>query len=1087
MMGPLQIIAVPYFDTTLRSRGVKYQQQGRIKIVQSSPLLIRAEVRGTSTYEVILSCEKGGDGHDVVMTCSCPFFRDHDACKHGWAVLCEADRLSLMKPPRGARFMPLSGDYREDREVARLEENEPKVLVTPSKSPRVPAPEWKRALNQMSDPGVEMLTSEDSDADSVRESRITYWLSLHDAVDDALMIGADIQTKRTNNEWGKVKPLRSSDVPVGLPEEDMAMAALIITMSKRRQSFYAFEGLYELDSLAAQRVLPSLCSRENFFAANDQERWGPLRWDADTLWQVELELISDDTSSDYQMIGWMQRGEERRPLSDILRVMQDRWIVWPDAIGRCEGAGSREWLVMLQKKKSLRVKADEAEDFLTAIMKRPNLPRLRLPPSLRYDEIRGTPKPHLNIYKARSSQPKMIPASIEFQYDETIIRALPERAQISFPGRRCILHRDLSEERSLIARTLAMGVKRQHSYVEEDPQYAVPATHLPELVRSLLAEGWTVLAENRPFRMNSSFSISVASGIDWFDMTVNCDFGGISASLPALLAAARERQEWVQLSDGTWGMVPEQWIQKYAGIVSLGESENGAIRFKKNQAALLDAWLAAQPGVMVDEMFKRTRERIASFSRIEAVEAPPGFCGSLRPYQNEGLGWLRFLQQMEFGGCLADDMGLGKTVQVLALLEERRERRSKEKLPPSLVVMPRSLLFNWMQEAGKFAPHLRVVDFTGSNRALEDTWQTSVDVVLTTYGTLRRDIEMLKEHEFDYVILDESQAVKNAMAQTAKSVRLLRCKHRLAMSGTPVENHLGELWSLFEFLNPGLLGASSAFSQSMTRDPTPEQRSLLARALRPFLLRRTKGQVAKDLPDRQEDTLYCELPPAQRKQYDELREYYRKALMDKVATDGLNKSKIVVLEALLRLRQAACHPALIDKKSDQTTCAKFDTLLPQLAEVVEEGHKALVFSQFTGFLSLLRKQLDAQGIVYEYLDGKTKDRQARVERFQTDPTCKLFLISLKAGGVGLNLTAAEYVFLLDPWWNPAVEAQAIDRAHRIGQTQKVMAYRLIAKDTVEEKVLALQQSKRELANAILSEDNAVLRNLTRDDLEFLLG
>jgi superfamily II DNA or RNA helicase len=1087
MMGPLQILTVPYFDPTLRSRGLKYQQQGRIKIVQASPRLVRAQVRGSATYEVILSCDKSDTGHDVVITCSCPYFQQHESCKHGWAVLCEVDRLALIKPPHGARFIPLSGDFREVP-PAKLEDMPLDPAAPKVERQRTPTPDWKRALNEMADPMVGDGLPSDPETTGTREARIMFWLGVRDVFESrAMLIGADIQVKRANQEWGKVKPLRPNDIPTGLPEDDMTIAALILGMSKRTTLFNTYEGLYELDASSAVRVLPALCARGDFFAVNDQKRWGPLGWDADEPWRFELELASHDTTADYQLLGWLQRGTEQRPLAEVVRVVQDRWIIWPDAIGRCENAGSLEWLTMLRTKTSLRVKADEAEDFLAAMLKRPNLPRLRLPASMRFTEIRCAPAPHLNIYKALASQPRQIPASIGFHYEDTEVRAIPERALITDMAKRVIVFRDLGEERNFIARALEQGMKRQHSYVEEDPQFAVPTANLPVLVRTLMAQGWTVLAENRPFRMNSSFSISVASGIDWFDVTVQCDFGGIAASLPALLAAARDKQEWVQLQDGTWGLVPEEWIKKYAGIVTLGEAEDDTIRFKKNQAALLDAWLAAQPGVKLDAVFQRVRDRIATFSRIEPVEAPAGFCGSLRPYQKEGLGWLRFLQQMEFGGCLADDMGLGKTVQVLAMLEERRALRVAENLPPSLVVVPRSLLFNWRQEAEKFAPQIRLIDFTGSGRALAENWQHEIDVVLTTYGTLRRDIEMLKETEFDYVILDESQAVKNAMAQTAKSVRLLKCRHRLAMSGTPVENHLGELWSLFEFLNPGLLGAASAFSQSMTRDPTPEQRSLLARALRPFLLRRTKGQVAKDLPDRQEDTLFCELPPPQRKHYDELREYYRKALMDKVAADGLNKSKIVVLEALLRLRQAACHPALIDKKSTGAACAKFDTLLPQLAEVVEEGHKALVFSQFTGFLALLRKELDALGIVYEYLDGKTKDRQARVERFQTDPACPLFLISLKAGGVGLNLTAAEYVFLLDPWWNPAVEAQAIDRAHRIGQTQKVMAYRLIAKDTVEEKVLALQQSKRELANAILSEDNAVLRNLTRDDLEFLLG
>ena len=342
---------------------------------------------------------------------------------------------------------------------------------------------------------------------------------------------------------------------------------------------------------------------------------------------------------------------------------------------------------------------------------------------------------------------------------------------------------------------------------------------------------------------------------------------------------------------------------------------------------------------------------------------------------------------------------------------------------------------------------------------------------------------------FDYVILDEAQAVKNARTESAKAVRLLRGNYRLALSGTPVENHLGELWSLLDFLNPGMLGASGVFQLAggAMRNPSDDARKLLAHALRPFLLRRTKEQVAKELPQKIEQTIYCEMEPRQRTLYNELREHYRKSLLPKINTDGIAKSKIQVLEALLRLRQAACHPGLIDRKRAQDPSAKLDFLIEQLRAVLEEGHKALVFSQFTSLLGILRGVLQTEGIAYEYLDGKTDDRQARVERFQNDPACPLFLISLKAGGVGLNLTAADYVFILDPWWNPAVEAQAVDRTHRIGQLRQVFAYRLITRDTVEEKVLELQQSKRSLADAIIGAENSLIRDLRREDIELLLS
>jgi SNF2 family DNA or RNA helicase len=438
------------------------------------------------------------------------------------------------------------------------------------------------------------------------------------------------------------------------------------------------------------------------------------------------------------------------------------------------------------------------------------------------------------------------------------------------------------------------------------------------------------------------------------------------------------------------------------------------------------------------------------------------------------------------------------------MLEERRQKRfsglsktakSKGSNPengvsgPSLVVAPKSLVFNWIQEAKRFAPKLKVLDHTGLGRLKPGDHFENYDLILTTYGTLRNDAVQFKDVRFDYCILDEGQMIKNARTQSAKAVRLLNASHRLVLSGTPIENHLGELWSLIEFLNPGMLGSASVFklTGAGARTSDPETRSLLGKALRPFILRRTKGQVARELPEKLEQTLYCDLDSKQRRLYNKLRDHYRSSLLHQVERTGMNKSKIQILEALLRLRQAACHPGLIDPSKKTLPSAKLEMLIPQLEQITEEDHKALVFSQFTSFLAILREQLDQQEFPYAYLDGQTRNRKEVVEHFQTDPGCKLFLISLKAGGLGLNLTAAEYVYLLDPWWNPAVETQAIDRTHRIGQTRKVFAYRIIAKDTVEERVLELQQSKRDLADAIINADNSLIRNLSREDLELLLS
>jgi SNF2 family DNA or RNA helicase len=529
--------------------------------------------------------------------------------------------------------------------------------------------------------------------------------------------------------------------------------------------------------------------------------------------------------------------------------------------------------------------------------------------------------------------------------------------------------------------------------------------------------------------------------------------------------------------------LPGDWLSRWGVLGDVAGAQGETLRFRRNELPLLAAIAENAPELDYDATFERLTDELVNGQAPAPLDPPAGFAGELRGYQREGLGWLCWLERMGLGGCLADDMGLGKTVQVLALLARKRKATT-----PSLVVAPRSVLFNWANEAARFAPKLRVRTHWGAERAPAADGFGDCDVVLTTYGTLCRDIEALAAQPFRFVVLDEAQAVKNAESRAARSVRLLRAEHRLALSGTPIENHLGELFSLFDFLNPGMLGRAKQLKQAVMKSRLLDasSASLLSRAVKPFVLRRTKGEVARDLPERTEQTLYVELSPKEREKYDELLAYYRASFAKKVETTGPERTTHV-LAALLRLRQAACHVGLLDSKRTEESSAKLEVLFAQLEQVFEGGHKALVFSQFTSLLAIVRRELDARGVVYEYLDGKTQDRMARVERFQNDPACRTFLISLKAGGVGLNLTAADYVFILDPWWNPAVEAQAIDRTHRIGQTKRVVAYRLLARGTVEEKVEELKQRKRDLVRAVLGDDAGFGGKLSRDDLELLMS
>jgi superfamily II DNA or RNA helicase len=872
------------------------------------------------------------------------------------------------------------------------------------------------------------------------------------------------------------------------------------------QSTFAHEGTlphrYHLIDPQPRLMLPLLCrtGRCHLRLQNDEgedEQLGPsLTWQDGEPWQFRLEMRGSREMDQYEIFGTLRRGEERMDLAAPVVLFEAGILCMREWAAPFVHHGAFAWIALLREHGSVRVPVEQSEEFLAELLRQPRLPPVDLPEELRYEEVRLTPRPRLTVKPLKNgAYGDQLHGELSFDYDGVVMAHGQADCGLLQTTRRRILLRDFDAERAAELRLHPLGWRwGTPDYLRRSRRLELAARHLPAVVRELTAEGWHIEAEGKVYRTAGKFDLQVSSGVDWFELRAAVEFDDKVVQLPELLAAMRRGEKMVKLGDGSLGLLPEVWLKQYGLLAGLGDTRGDHVRFKRTQAGLLDALLAAQPEARCDARFAQVRDELRSFAGIQALAPPAGFEGALRPYQRDALGWFDFLRRFGFGGCLADDMGLGKTVQVLAMLEARRElreRRSSSTSPvgPSLAVVPKSLIFNWKQEAARFSPRLRVLDHTGSERLKGGAHFEDYDLVLTTYATLRNDAVDFKDVRFDYVILDEAQAIKNADSVSAKSARLLQAHHRLALSGTPIENHLGELWSLFEFLNPGMLGAAAVFKMTdgATRNPDVDTRKLLARALRPFLLRRTKEQVLRELPPKFEQTLYCELDTRQRGLYDQLRDHYRAALLKRVRTDGIERVRIQILEALLRLRQAAIHPGLLDKDRVSEPSAKLDMLLPRVLEVIEEGHKTLVFSQFTGMLAILRRHLDREGVPYEYLDGKTRDRQTCVERFQTDPACKLFLISLKAGGVGLNLTAAQYVFLLDPWWNPAVEAQAIDRAHRIGQTSQVFAYRLIARGTVEEKVLELQNTKRDLADAIVGANEGIIRNLGSEDLELLLS
>lgn len=645
--------------------------------------------------------------------------------------------------------------------------------------------------------------------------------------------------------------------------------------------------------------------------------------------------------------------------------------------------------------------------------------------------------------------------------------------------------RDEEEEVRIIAEL------KKHKCIKSDTILNGLMAFTPKLmpeVPSLLEEGWDVNSLGKPVRQPNRFDLNVKTKVDWFDLQGCVYYGDISFNLPSILKQAKEGKQIFQLKDGSMALLPENLSGALSVLSRFAEETKAGLRLGTNKVGLLDSLLSLQPEICVDEAYRRLKDGLLKQDEL-TLDPSERFQGALRPYQKDGLFWMKRLSEFGMNGCLADDMGLGKTVQVLALLDLHYTNAEKD-FGKSLIVVPASLLHNWQKEAARFTPDLNVYLFERSaDHDPQSKEYVSAHLIITTYAIMRNNIVELRELELDYCILDEAQAVKNADTVTSKSVRLLNAKHRLALSGTPVENHLGELWSLFEFLNPGMLGSVAAFQQLVDgkkSDIPPQTVEMLGKAVSPFILRRKKKEVATDLPEKTEITLYCDLEDKHRKAYENLRDDIRKQLLGLVEDQGVNKSKMQILESLLRLRQCACHPALIDKKSNVES-SKINQLLENLEEIIEEGGKILVFSQFTSLLAHVKTALKEREITFEYLDGRTRKRQEKVDRFQQDPDCPVFLISLKAGGTGLNLTAAEYAFILDPWWNPAAEAQAIDRIHRIGQTKKVFAYKIIAKDTIEEKILQLQEQKKDVAEAILRAAGSVIRKLEATDLEMLLS
>lgn len=1052
-------------------RGLSYFRLGRVSVLSANLEEAHCLVLGTHQYAVSMAIYQD----ELAVYCSCPHAESGWFCKHMVAA--------------GLAVHKYLKDNSPEKWQTRLNWLMDGIPASEKKAPR---PYWVFISLQ---PGTDGWTL------------VPQRLWLDKIPPDILPENIDQLPELVDqNRWvldRVVAPKQAFTLPgcVNGSGQDIALINLVLTQNKREQTYYYsyYAPPYPLDQLL------HLLSRTSIplFVGNHRD---PAQRFVKVLEDpVEMHLVLEGVKDGGAELAAVFQTDHQKIIFDknrvdVLTSEGTKWLLSEDYVFELSNHQPVEYILPWLRDPILQIPPEGEDEFLERY-----LPNLAAQygiggDSIDWKDISAEPIKRLYL----SDDEGELYAALRFGYSEFEVdyeRSLPQESIKREKGTWTLarIHRqpELEEEIYRSVSSAAHGLKYGASGLATNifqlRARVHPIDFLMRHVPRLTEDGFEIYGEEklktaRVNRHQPTLSLNVSSGIDWFDLQAVVKFGDVEASLKEVRNALRKKETYIKLADGTIGEIPQEWINRYKHLFGLGEQTDEGVRLDNHHLTLIDQLLADADRSQMDSEFQMRRKRLLEFEGIQSKELPLGFVGELRPYQKAGYDWLHFLHDYDFGGCLADDMGLGKTIETLAFFQSLRENEQIQ--AADLIVLPRSLLVNWKREAEHFTPNLKTCFHYGPDRKVDPDLFDQHDLVLTTYGTMRSDIEALREYKFHYVVLDESQAIKNPLAKTSKAARLLNSDHRLALTGTPVENSTFELWSQFAFLNPGLLGNLEYFKREfgnpIERNADEHASQFLRKMVYPFILRRTKAQVAPELPPRTERIIYSDMEPAQKKFYNKTREYYRSMLMGVIEDKGMNRARMQVLEGLLRLRQISNHPKLVneDFRGDSS---KLNLLINTLETLQAEGHKALVFSQFVKMLTLVRSALEERQIPYVYLDGRTRKRQERVDEFQNDPDIPFFLISLKAGGVGLNLTAADYVIHIDPWWNPAVEMQATDRTHRIGQDKPVFVYKLIVRDSVEEKILQLQDKKKALVEQLITTESSFFKSLTSEEVEVLFS
>jgi len=1086
-------------------RGVEYYRHGRVRLDHVADDLINARVRGQREYNVTV--HRNGNGLET--SCTCPY---QFTCKHVIATLLKTRDYFDENGGASSQYASEKSKNKIGASFAGAQEKNQKA-------------DWRQLINTIQKPNAPELQRQSFA--SYLSDRSTWGIYF------TIQLGRQSWTmvpyrarRRKDGTYGAAYPTFLREQPYyRLNVSQKEKLALMLLDSIEQPNTYPYSYLqrnsYQVPYGQRHGMLFDLLRDSEIYLAQDEQRQHPLRLRPEI---ARFEIRIQENSDDLQLLPTLLLADEHLPFDQDTHILtcDPIWLLRGRDLIKLENTAGADppadkqknlhstsapasspfihFLQTLRQQHPIIIPKAELSDFFASLAPAsPVLSFFALPNRDNLPVLDQFAAKHLYL----EENLEILKIRLKFLYGAQEIDSEPPADALSGQAERreLLVHsgeglnflrvvRDATNENHAQAELIASGARQISSgefIIRESSTVDWLLFELPKLVeRDFKIFGEENLKRHKVRRVTPTLKVSVNSEIDWFDVQLVVDFAGIALSLKELRKALAHRTRYVKLRDGSTALLPEDWLAQFSYLFNLGETGDERLKVSRHHLTLIDALFDQATEKETDPVFQENLQRLRDFRGIQTITASENFHGALRPYQTQGLNWLYFLQEFRFGGCLADDMGLGKTIQALALLQNEKARGVTA---PSLIVCPTSVLFNWEKEIQRFTPELKFLTHAGIERRRLKQFE-DCDLVLTSYGVLRRDIAFLKDAPFHYVILDESQKIKNPLSQTAKAARLLQANHRLVLTGTPVENNTQELWSQFAFLNPGLLGNLNFFKGAFTRPIEKEQDEsavqLLRRMVFPFVLRRTKDDVAKELPAKVESIYYCAMSEEQRKVYERWRDYYRAHVMQQIDLKGLQKSRMYVLEGLTRLRQLCCHPRLTEEKYHHDS-GKFEALKEILENILAENHKVLIFSQFVRMLKVMCGYLDEQKIPYAYLDGHTQDREQPVRQFQNDPATKVFLISLRAGGVGLNLTAADYVILYDPWWNPAVEAQAIDRTHRIGQDKQVFAYKLIMRDSVEEKILQLQERKKELVSDLITTDSGMFKHLTREDIEVLFS